>query len=91
MNCPNPNCIPFPPELPDRAGIGYLKGPCWKCGQYGNSETGDLVRPEDVYAHNPGHDEDPEEWDAQTLKDLYTVCGDDHRRLFIPETGRNKG
>ena len=66
MKCPNPNCIPFPPELPNKTGINFLKGPCWKCGNYGNPETGELVKPEDIYFHNPRRYENTDEEEAES-------------------------
>jgi len=71
MNCPNPDHRGLDWPLPV-AGIGWLLGPCRGCGMYYDPTEGVLVNPIDKYNYNPGHNEDPEEWDEQELKDLYT-------------------
>ena len=71
MICPNADHKGLGPELTP-SGIGWLLGPCFMCGMYYDPTEGVLVNPIDRYIYNPGHNEDPEDWTDQELKDLYT-------------------
>ena len=70
MRCPNyENCAQRPHMV--QAGIGNLLM-CPVCKTLYDPTSAMIIEEEFALDYNPGHNEDPEEWDEQALKDLYT-------------------